>query len=117
MTTAASCPWNLSTVPILAPGKRSLKAVHLIVIWSDNQDIILGQRPIATVAIDPHRASLRQMFNDGRNAFDLFNGIGLIGSHGRPAPTMPDPRLRKGALGHFQALSFSRPARDTRRPS
>ena len=44
MTTGASWPWNLSTVPTLVPIGQSLaKCIHLHVVGRDDKDIVKGE--------------------------------------------------------------------------
>ena len=78
MTTGASCPWNLSTVPMRAPGRRSCSLEHLGVVRRDDQDVLERDGPFLTVTIDPGASCVQDLVDQIADPVGLFGRRILI---------------------------------------
>ena len=108
MTTGASCPWNLSTVPTRRPGQPRQHGVDLRVVGTDDEHVAAAEGARRALRIDPVDTALRERAQDPADAFD-FLGRGVLVPvvlHGYE----PQSRALVGAVPH-QGLPLEAGAR------
>ena len=76
---AASCPWNLSTVPTLDPcGKPFCQRRDLRVVRSHNEDVLKPEGMGFALLVRPSRPGPQQIIHRRGDSFDFFRRLVLV---------------------------------------